>query len=207
MAISSSDFQLTLQGTYAGQAVVNVFYYRKATVGVVGDANRLNAAFQEDVLPHILNVSNTFVTYHTLTVINLDLLQDFDIDSPSGLTGEITTTQPGAKFLAYGFRYMRTTRQGRDGSKRFVGISEDLINDTGLSYSGPLVTAIPALAQQLGAGISALGADFSPMIPYRIWYANQVPEDPNPGRYILQDLFPVGTVSYRGLTTQNSRKR
>lgn len=204
MPISNRDFRLTLTGVYSGQQIVNVFYYRKATTGVVGDANRLSQAFQEDVLPRILAVSNSFVTYQNITAVNLALMEDFDSDSPQGLVGEIVTGQPGSKFVAYGFRYHRTTRQGRDGSKRFAGTAEDLLDGSGLTYTGALTTAIPGLWGALGAGISALGADFNPMIPYRVKAA--FTEQPV-FRYILEDLFAVSNVTYSGLTTQNSRKR
>lgn len=204
MSLSNRDFRLTLTGTYSGQQIVNVFYYQKATTGVVGDANRLNAAFQEDVLPRILAISNTFVTYQNITVVNLALMEDFDSDSPQGLVGEVTTGQPGSKFVAYGFRYHRTTRLGRDGSKRFAGTAEDLLDGSGLTYTGALTTAIPGLFGALGAGISALGADFNPMIPHR-----ELVQYPTPPmeRYELMSLFSCSNVTYSGLTTQNSRKR
>jgi len=204
MSITNRDFRLTLTGDYDGQQVVNVFYYRKATTGVVGDANRLSAAFQEDVLPHILDISNSFVTYRNITVVNLALMEDFDSDSPTGLVGEITSTQPGPRFLAYGFRYHRTTRQGRDGSKRFVGVSEELVDGSGMDYTGALTTAIPGCWGALQAGISALGADFNPMIPYR---ELTIYPTPPTNRYILTELFAAANVTYSGLTTQNSRKR
>lgn len=204
MPISTTDFQITLFQDYQGQACQNVFFYRKTTPHAVGDAQVLWAAFNTDVMNPLSLVQNTVVTYTGLSVINLADLSDYWSADPTAGTGAINSTSIAPRFVAYGFRYNRTTRAGRHGSKRFVGVAEELVAGGSTTLTSPLDVRVPALSAVLGGSINDGGLTFTPMIPRR-----EIDPDPPLGEedYVLVDLLPVASVQFTGLTTQNSRKR
>lgn len=204
MPITNFDFFLTLSGTCLGQEVQHGFYYHANGVNPP-TALQVASAFSDQVLPEILNVVNQTVDYNTIEVINLDDLGDFNLTAIVDGQGNVTSTSIAPPFVAYGFAYGRTTRLGRNGSKRFPGVSEEFTNHDGSSLAAPLDTAIPALVTALRTQLEILGQQAYPMIPYRIPHA---PDAQHPNTwYTLENLLGVSGVQFTGLTTQNSRKR
>lgn len=202
MAITNVDFVVRQHSTYGAQCL-NVFYYRKTGAHAAGDAANLASAFDATVSLAIANMSNNQVNLGLVVAENLVDLSDYASRETNETLGAIVSTSPGPRFLAYSFRMNRSTRQGRNGYKRFVGVSEELIAGESTNTSGALTAAVAAMITALAAEISAGGATFAPMIPRRV--LTVMPDQTE--RYILTDLLPPSSVEFRGLTTQNTRKQ
>lgn len=203
MAILNTDFQLVVTGTYLGAQWNSVYHYRKTTAHAALDAANLRQAFQDDVWNVIRGMLNDGVVCTNMRAINLVDLTDYWEGAPTLTTGVIASTSRGPRFEAFSFRYNRTSRLGRNGYKRFPGVSEELVNETGLVYTGALTTTIPGTVGALGAIITNGAASFEPMIPR----SQLVTLPDSTQEYVLIDLLPAGSVTYLGLTTQNSRKK
>lgn len=204
MPILNTDFRITLHQDFQGQACQSVFWYRKTSPHAVGDAQQLWAAFNSDVMNPLSLIQIPVVVYTNLEVINLVDLTDYYSADPTAVQGGLTTTQPAPRFLAYGIRLTRTTRAGRHGYKRFVGVAEELVVGGGTGLLSPLDVRMPALLSVLAGNINEGGSTYQHMIPHRV-----IDPDPPLGEedYILTDLFPIGSAIYYGPTTQNTRKR
>lgn len=201
MPITNRDFQVTLRSTYGAQCNA-VFFYRKDTAAAAGDAVRLASAFDTGVVEHIAAILNNQVAITQIEVINLADVFDYHTQAPTDTQGDIVATSPAPRFLAYNFQYTRTRRDGRHGYKRFQGVAEELVAGESTSVGGALATAIPVLVAALQGSISSGGAQFQPMIQHKV--LTTMPDGKK--KYLLNDLFNVGSVVFRGLTTQNTRK-
>lgn len=201
LAISDRDFQVTLRMTY-GASCNAVFFYQKETAHLGGDAARLATAFDTAVVEAIAAVLNNQVALTTIEVVNLADVFDYDTRTPTDTVGDVAATSPGPRFLAYSFQYTRTRRDGRHGYKRFPGVAEELVAGESTSVGAPLTTMIPLLEAALEGSISSGGASFRPMIQHK----ELVTMPDLSERYVLTDLYNVGNVVFRGLTTQNTRK-
>lgn len=201
MPITNQDFMLTMHGTY-GVPFNNVFFYRKVEAHAPTDAQDLYESFRLDVLPVILGVMVAAVDVNSVEVINLVDLSDYHVGSPVAHLGALATTNPAPTFTAYGLRYNRSTRAGRHGYKRFPGVAEELVSYGTTTVSGALVTAMPALTDVLNNIISAGADNYQPMIPHRV--LTTMPDLTQ--QYLLNDLYAISSVTFYGLTTQNTRK-
>lgn len=201
MAISNIDFRLTVNGVYAFPWS-SVFWYRKTSAHVSTDAESLYEAFRINTLPLILGVMNSVADVQNIEVVNLVDVTDYTVGTPVAHLGAITSTSPAPTFVAYGLRLNRSSRAGRHGYKRFVGVCEELVSFGSTTVSGALVAAMAALTAGLDNIITSGGASFQPMIPHRQLVT--LPDDTE--QYVLDDLLPISSVEFYGLTTQNTRK-
>lgn len=201
MPITNTDFQVTLNCGY-GVETKNVFFFRKTSAHVTNDAEDLCRAFNATMIPAIAGIMNTVVNLGTIEAINLADLTDYFVLESTAVNGSINSTSPAPTFVAYNFRLNRSTRQGRNGYKRFVGVAEELVSFGTSTVSGALTTAIPTLVGALQTSISYGGKTWTPRIPYR--QLTTMPDGSE--QYILTDLFNISTAEFRGLTTQNTRK-
>ena len=204
MPILNTDFRCTLHQDHSGQPCMSVFWYRKLSAHAPGDAQNLWAALNTDLMNAIIAIQHTGVVYTGLEVVNLVDPTDYWSADPTAVNGAIASTSPAPRFVAYGFRLNRSTRAGRHGYKRFVGVAEELVSGGSTSVSGALITAIPNLATVLAGTVNEGGNTYQHMIPHRV-------PDPDPPLgeedYILTDLYPISGVTFYGLTSQNTRKR
>jgi hypothetical protein len=185
-------FKLTLKGTLLGQQTNNVFHYRQ-TVGILGGSTMVDR-FLAEVFPDIKSVLASQATFTAVEWINYNDPSDF------GLT-PITTGQNGARsgevlpaFIAWGFNYNRSSRVTRNGSKRFAGVMEgDVINGLAVpAFLNVLEDVAGQLGQDLQAGLTEM---WRPVIA-------RISTD---GATVIQ-TNDVQNVTYRRITTQNSRK-
>lgn len=202
MAITNTDFVVKLNYTYE-QPCLAVHYYRKSTPFNAGDAAQLANLFDVFVQTPYSTLCNNFVTFQNIEVYNLVELTDYASIPSSDPTGDIVTSSPGPRFVAYGFRLNRATRQGRHGYKRVAGIAEDLIDAHGLVVDPALQVGIDAFINAQLMPLSSLGEAFFQMIPHR---ARTLMPD-GTYKYVLTDLFGISSCTFYGLTTQNTRKR
>lgn len=201
MTISNTDFRLTVNGTYAFPWSA-VFWYRKTAAHTALDAGALYEAFRSSTLPLIMGVMNLTVAVSNIEVVNLVDMTDYHVGVPVANVGLLNSSSPGPSFVAYGLRLNRSTRAGRHGYKRFVGVAEELVSYGSNVISGALVAPMAALVAGLDNIITSGGMSFQPMIPHRV--LTTMPDDTE--QYILTDMYPISSVEFFGLTTQNTRK-
>ena len=185
-------FQIIDTQYYLGQGILNIYYY-KATAGSAANAQNCVAGWIAGPLPEILAIQDVDMEHNAFTCINLDDPTDFFVDFPtSGNIGTYTGTHPLAAWAAFSFMYHRATRACRNGWKRFAGIDEEVV--AGNEIVPGFLSTVNALATALGTTIDGFGNQYIP----RIVRKNAVPA--------LSEDFGVTSVSFRGYTTQNTRK-
>lgn len=195
---TGNHYVLTLKAhsTVSLIAFDSVFAYEQ-TSGTAG-AVALNLRWESMIKQALLDVLASSYRMDNLYTVNMNDPSDFDtlaINDDGEVTGEINPV-----FLAWGFRYVRTTRATNDGAKRFSPISETSVVG-GVPTSGTL-TQLDALAALLFAPVASQGGNsWSP----RIWkrpgtYKTGV--IPAPGLF-----YSCSDVVFTKITTQNTRKR
>lgn len=198
---AGNRFMLTDVQNYLSQTVLNVYFYLQAT-GDVQAADGLAAAFQDTMLPLLVPLQNDELTHTSIQVINIDNADDwFTLPLTADNVG--TSTSDGMPpYAVWAFRYNRTTRAVRNGQKRIGGVSEANVSD-GVATGGA-VTDLAALAAAMGAALDdTLGNIFTPRIFHRAPAVGTPPVYPP-----LSDGtdYPVASVEYVSVSTQNTRK-
>lgn len=185
-------YKLTLVSQSGSTTVNNVFHYRQ-TLGVLG-GEILAQEFINEVYPHIRSIVSNQIVFQRVEWINYDDLADFgEDDSIAGEGGERPgTTLP--RFNVWSFIYNRTTRATRNGWKRFSTVAED-DQDNGAATAAMLL-----LLQDAANGLE----QFVNFGGTEIWRPIIVRLDAK-GSTILEENN-VRSVTYRRLSTQNSRK-
>jgi hypothetical protein len=192
---TGQDFMVKVYQTYASRNCLNVWFYHQ-TAGS-GDSEELWAKFDDVILPLMAPIQNSGVSYITLEVLNLSNLDDFKSQTPSTIVGTLTGDALAA-FVASSFIFHRSTRQVRNGSKRFTGLTETAIN--GDSIAGGLQSAMLALAEAMGDALEDVeGNVWEPMIAKR--HSTGTPP------VTTYTLYGITGCDFRVLyTTQNTRK-
>lgn len=193
-------FQVKLHQTWgaAGKPLLNVFYYRQLD-GSLGAAELLNLC-DFYLTPKLAQVQNPIIKYTTWEVFNLDDLGDYAIDTVNTPAGTAGVSQALPSFVCYSFRFARTTRAVRNGQKRIAGVGEEyqsggVVNDNGM------LTALGELAAIMNTTLvdAGNGSHWSPRI-FRHAGLN------SKGQPVARADFPVGSVQYVRISTQNTRK-
>ena len=187
-------YELTDHQTYLSQEVANRYHFRN--VGVSGTAEDCALAYVTDILPSLLPLQDDLLEHVRISVINYDDPTDYHEEA---LVGSEGTSALGGdalpSFVAFRLRILRSSREIRNGSKRYAGLNEGQVNQNTL-VAGEVVkleTLASALEQQITA---PLGGTFSLVL-----YGHITPNRPAP------IVVPVaGVQALSGVTTQNSRK-
>lgn len=190
----------------AGPEVRNVWYYEQILPGDPEGANELLNLFNFYVVPLMEDVQNEAIRYHNLLVENI--IPGFDYSS----LGYTPATQGGSRTGnclpptdCWSFRFNRESTASRHGQKRIAGVSE-ADQSNGVAETG-IVGALNALATGMQVNLVSAGPNTTAYEP-RIFRAGRpgytIPEKVVPAK--LQADFPVGTVQYVTIGTQNSRK-
>lgn len=195
MAAVGDIYQLVAKCTYLEQECVNVYHYQLLEHGAgVGGSDDLNQDWSDQILPAVAAVQVDSVNWFELYTVNLNDPADFHLfalDYDGLIAATADKLLPA--FVAFGFRYIRSNWESRDGSKRYVGVSQDVV--TGNTYVGDTEDMDNIAAQSLENRMSN-GWVFKPVIARRpIAYGE------NPVVYGISD------IQFKGITTQNSRKR
>lgn len=188
----------TIHGSIPGGPDNNVYAYLQSTGS--GDSSDLWTAFDTTIMPLINGIISNLCGVSDIAIINLDNFTDYYSQAPTDQSGnQAGDVMP--PFVAYYFRYVRTTREIKDGRKGIGLVPEAawINNALNPTFTGP----VDALANGLEAAITSGGNVFTPMIWRRAgtYKPNGVPT-------VYPDTFySVQEVQFEGLGSQNSRKR
>lgn len=189
---TSGIYEVILEQTYQGQKLLNVFHYLN-TLDTDDLQTECGTAFDEDVLASIANIQNNGVVYDTIRVANLTGTgADIFVD-PSISVGVIAGFD-AASFIGVPFRYNRTTKETRNGSKRFAGTTENVMLDD--KFEATYFTTMQATAVVLETQISTVGGLFDPIILRKPAAAGPT--------FTYNEVLGVSALNRQ--TTQSSRK-
>lgn len=199
MAISASDLiQLTDRQTYLGQECLNVYFYR-APSGYSGDGTEylpLLESFRDDILPAIAEIQAPGLEHYELVIRNLSNGLD-EIALPVAVPGSYIETGTSTflpPFMANSFQLNRVSLATRNGRKRYAGVTEGMISNGISILSSVLTDAVNVVLVQ-----SILDGDDVPFVPIIVKRPIPAPG----GVYVYSQ---VGSATYKGVSTQNSRK-
>lgn len=156
--MASGDIYLLSQfQSWSGEQnrVLNTYFYRQQSPE--GDAADVIAAFQDSILPELLGIQTNNVRTTRFECFNLFNVTDFSnfayAPSATDNTG-LYVDQALPAHDAVTYRLVRTTREIRNGYKRFAGIPETA-NTSGNITDATYITALEALRIVLSEDIQA----------------------------------------------------
>lgn len=186
-------YKATLKSLLKAQECENVFYFAVDTdPGSTSSATVVGGLVRDTFVPLLTAVQSDQLQYTEVQVQNIMQIGDFTtlaVTDTGAVSGDVMPT-----YVAFGFSYNRGLRLGNNGRKAFAGVPESSVVDGVVTDSGVLA-ALGDLASELGATHVLTGVTYRPII-YRI---------PDPD-HVNGTAFPVGSVTYKRITTQNSRK-
>lgn len=199
MALTALDYSVVLTYEVKGIECKNVFWYKSE---VTTTASVVAAQFDSEVLLPILSILSSDANMISTYCYNLVTLSDFDTNTHTTLNGDRTGLSMPV-FVGWYFQYVRTTRETSHGRKTFAGIDETDVSDgeATLTIAPTLAAVATALASPFIIGAFAA---CDPCIAKTEEYTN-----PDNGKIYRRpvELFPINSVVYRRVSTQNSRKR
>lgn len=180
---------------YLGETCLNVYYYRVTAVAGLFDGylDDLNADWETRVLTPVTALQTDILVHTQREWRNLSNGVDLFVDSTE-VPGQETGSSTAPSFTSYGFMLVRESLVTRNGYKRFAGIPDALID--GNNYVGIaswLTDVEVGLASDLTIGLVSVA---EPVIVKR-------PIDTPAGEYLYSS---IGSASFRGIGTQNTRK-
>lgn len=203
MSALNDVFMVTDISQCLGQECINVYFYRQ---NVVGDnsADDVLDSFEGQVLPAVLALQTDDVLHTTLIAQNLYTPSERASRTISEV-GANTGGNTMNNFTAYGFSLNQDNGAIRNGSKRIVGVQDDVSVDgviTDATYIDLIADLAGVLATTLDLGIIAT---FVPTIVKRILVsAGEYRLPANSGEAVLGSV--VEAVWNPLLTSQTSRK-
>lgn len=185
-------YEVILNQDYDNELIKNVFHYRN-TLGEDDVQDLCALAFDEDLLAFVQQLQNTSLNYLDIRCKNLSGIGADAIQAPSVASGLAVGTE-AASFISVPFRYDRTTKETRNGAKRFAAMVEEnmVANGFTAAYQAIMLTSAAAFETE----ISTVGGVFEPIILRRV----QIPE----GTFTYNAVASVTPLNRQ--TTQNSRK-
>lgn len=188
---TSGLYEVILDQSYGTEKVKNVFHYLH-TLGDDDLQDLCGLAFDEDVMAGLAALLNVVLTFDEIRCANITGELADVTRIPSENNGDVTGDASPA-MVACSFRYQRTTKETRNGGKRFCGMVEGNINVN--TFESAYFTAMQAVATTLATDISTVGGIFSPVILRKpdiegVWLYNDV----------------ANVIALNRVTTQNSRK-
>jgi len=201
-------YQLIHNQSYLGQAIQNVYFYRREDAG--SDHADLLDAWVADVMPSVMAIQDPKIITDTVVAKNLENFSDFGetiVDDP----GTYDAGQILPIFNAIGYTLRSANRLVRPGSKRITGINESVQLD-GIITEAAYITRMETLRVALDTVIGTDPLFFTPIIVKRVKY--EVP-DSDPVRFayrlpetdeelVLATLLGVTTSTH--ITHQVSRQ-
>lgn len=185
-------YELVLSQLYLGQTITNVFQYLH-TLGTDDEQLLCINAWEDDIAAPLQAVQSDTLAYTNIRCANLTgSLADVNV-TPTLTVGALPGSEM-ASFVAAPFRYVRTTKETRNGSKRFAGMIEENTLDQG--FTAAYVIAMNSFATVLATVMSVPGGIFTPII---------ISKPPAVGPiYTFNDVQDVQFLNR--LSTQNTRK-
>jgi len=206
MAIVGDKYILTVTSlrsddTEGANPLINVFAY-EATSGSPA-ASDLNAIFQTEVFPSWIDCVNITYVLREVAVVNLDDVADFFLDAINFAGGQ--TGDPLNSFMAFEFEYIRAVRGAHNGRKSIAGIDEAMLTagDANVTQTGLL----DILAADFGSLLNSGLASYTPKIWRRAGSYAPYSGDPPVGTPYPDTFYPIQSVRYNRVSTQNTRKK
>ncbi len=189
---TSGIYELVLEQTYLGQKILNVFHYLN-TLDMDDLQTECGTAFDEDVLDAVADLQVDGLVYDNIRVANLTGTGADIFVTPSIPDGNIAGDD-AAGFVAAPFRYNRTTKETRNGAKRFAGVTENVMVDD--KFETTYFATMQVTALVLAAQMSTVGGLFDPII---------LRKPPTAGpTFTYNEVLSVSALNRQ--TTQSSRK-
>jgi hypothetical protein len=182
---------------YLGQQVLNVYYYRtEVLTGLGGDyLSQMNDWWMSTVLPPILAIQSGNLGHVSREWRNMSNGTDLFIDSSIEFADLSGSGENLPSYVSWGYQLQRESLVTRNGYKRFAGVVEGWVigNDPNPSNLADLQAVEPVLAANIVIGIVDIA---SPIIVKR----------PITAPVASYDYSNIGSATFRGLGTQNTRK-
>lgn len=191
--------QVTVEQLYLEQRIMNVFYYRYDFIAdPAGDwLENANTQFVDNVWTPCQSIQAEQCVTTSITWKDLTGGVDFFVDStarPGGISGSPDNALEPS-YVSVGFLLRRNSLATRNGYKRFGGlISSNIDGNEFVDYGTSVDDIIAALQYEILGGLTPV---LFPVIVKR----------PLPGAGDPYVYSGVQTVEFRGLGTQNTRKR
>lgn len=184
-------YEVTLEQTASGQQIRNVWHYL-ATLGQDDEQDLVADAFDETIMTDLAGIINSSVAFDLIRVANLTGIEADAVQSPSQGSGNVVGLNM-TPVMAASFRMNRTTKETRNGSKRFAGLIEE--NVQGTTFAPAYLVDLQAFESLLAGQISTVGLLADPVILHKpdvagVWTYNEV----------------ASVTALNRVTTQNSRK-
>lgn len=174
--ITEGLYKIILEQTYSAQTLLNVFWFVNS-LGSDDEQDKAAEAFDETILPILKAAQATSLTYTSIRAVNVTGdLADFVL-TPTTLAGT-SVGDPVNTFTAAGIRLNRTTKETRNGQKRFAGMVEQRMENQ--AWDAAFLVVLGDVADALVADISTVGGIFEPVIARQDpitptnWFANPV---------------------------------
>jgi len=170
-------YEVTLRQSYYEQLCVNVFsYITLPGIGVTPNALELLTlmgfipegdplAFPNDTLADaIFTIQSSAVNFLTVEARELYSVTDFyEAAYSPPIAGNLDTGDDLSPFVAFGFYTARVRTDIRRGFKRFVGVTEGVVDNGGLISAG-LVSNLTDLTDRLSEELTGASAVYSPCV-------------------------------------------
>ena len=194
-------FEIIDRQSYLGQEVINRYWYLLDNLSPPV-LNSLASDFSNTVIGDVIGFQNEALTHLDLTIINHSNPASFGLFSIN-LDGLLVGTDLLPPFCALGVRLNRTSRELRNGQKRYAGIRETAQVD-GIFDSG-FLAGVAANVAGLTATLTESIRNYVPVIVRNKPTKTDLTIDPNDAatwKYVT-----IGGVTIKNtVTTQNSRK-
>lgn len=198
MAVSVGDvLRITACQTLFGNEVCNVLYY---LVGIWTGNVTLDDVIDEfidTVVSGIRPRQHPDLAWTEFKVEDITNGLDFAIRSDNIPGANSTTTEAAPAFVAFSITKNRTTKLTRSGSARIAGVSEgDMVGNDSTLTAAEKAQLEDALTATLTGGVTPDEFSLDPVI------VGTLPS----GAPDLSRVQPFSTASFRGISTQTSRK-
>ena len=195
MAIPTGGLlKVRLLQTYGSQNLENVFWYWNVANNEPTSFVALAADFNLKIVETLKLTQDDGLAYNNVVFSTFfGTLPDLPV-APTSTTGTLVG-EDTASFLAFAFRLNRSTKDTRNGSKRFAGLTEDRI--TGNFVDTGFTTLMDAFAPQMALALDSGTNLYDPVIfspPNMAHVGNLV--------NTIDSVTSIATV-----TSQRSRKR
>lgn len=170
-------YEVTLRQSYYGQLCVNVFsYITLPGIGVTPNALELLTlmgfipegdplAFPDDTVANaIFSFQSSAVNFLSAEARELYSVTDFyEAAYSPPIIGNLDTGDDMSPLVSFGFYTARVRTDIRRGFKRFVGVTEGIIDNGGLIGSG-IVAALTDCAEAMSEELGGVTAAYSPCV-------------------------------------------
>lgn len=198
-------YQVVDKYTFAGQQMLNVYFYRRTAEVLAGNiAEQVADSWVATVLPDIVAMQTGDVLHTEVVATNL-----FDgADTATVLiseSGELAGDDTAAPFDAVGFRLRQDNGSIRNGAKRIGGVPDSFDTD-GVIAGGGVITLLLAAgaAMLLGLDAGIVSNAFLPIVVKRILDGGSYRLPENSGEGVWGNI--VDALYNANMTSQTSRK-